>query len=580
MIPAKQEQETAKESFLIADCGSINTTVVLFDIAAGVYRFIARATVPTTAAAPWSDIVVGIQQAIGQIAATTGRTLLNERGTLLKPSRRDGSGVDHFAAVVSAAPPLTALIAGLSGEVSLDSARRALRTTYTQEVDSFSLADERQERGQIATIVEKQPDLIFLVGGTDGGAEQRVMKLVETVGLGLGILAGAKRPQVLFAGNKNLREQVKATLGERANVHAANNVRPTLETEQLSDAMRVISQLYEEIKIDGLPGIRDVIEWSSYPLMPTAQALANIAKYFAALQKGRVLGLDVGSDSVTLVAADPEHVNLAVRSDLGMGRPIANLLTEIRPAAIAKWVSSELSEEEIRSFTFNKGLQPQTIPVTEVELHLEQAIARELIQRMVVETAANWRLPDSELARFNLLLARGGVLTNTPRPAQAILMLLDALQPVGVFSIALDHYGVLPALGALATHEPLAVVQALEAGVLMDLGWVVAPAGKGQPGQRAITVTMASAQTGQLKLDVEYGSIEVLLLTPGQAAEVSLQPTRRFDIGFGPGKGKKVTLRGGTVGLIIDARGRPLELPRDDAARRSAVRQWLWDIGG
>ena len=55
----------------------------------------------------------------------------------------------------------------------------------------------------------------------------------------------------------------------------------------------------------------------------------------------------------------------------------------------------------------------------------------------------------------------------------------------------------------------------------------------------------------------------------------------RFDIGFGPGQGKKMTLTGGLVGgLVVDARGRPFTLPRDVADRRSLMRKWLWDMGG
>jgi hypothetical protein len=36
---------------------------------------------------------------------------------------------------------------------------------------------------------------------------------------------------------------------------------------------------------------------------------------------------------------------------------------------------------------------------------------------------------------------------------------------------------------------------------------------------------------------------------------------------------------GGLVGLIIDARGRPLVLPSDPTKRRERVQQWLWDMG-
>ena len=115
---------------------------------------------------------------------------------------------------------------------------------------------------------------------------------------------------------------------------------------------------------------------------------------------------------------------------------------------------------------------------------------------------------------------------------------------------------------------------------MLDLGWVVALSRRSQPGQIAINVQMRSERVGNLDLEVEFGTIEVLPLGVGEKAELTLQPTRRFDVGYGPGKGKTITVYGGMVGVVIDARGRPLTLPEDAAASRNIVRQWTWDIGG
>ena len=567
----------SKTSFLVADCGATNTTVILFDVVDGAYRFIARATTPTTIAAPWSDITLGVQRAITHISQQTGRPLLNERGTLIKPTRRDGSGVDQFVVVASAAPPLQTLLVGLFDDVSISSARHALASTYTQEIDCFSLSDRRSERAQVAALIEKQPDLIFLTGGTDGGAEKRLLEMAEMVNLGLGALAETKRPHVVFAGNRNLREQLRALIGDRAMVRVADNVRPTLETEQIDDAAEVISRLYQDVKLKSLPGIHEVNEWSNQPPTPTARAFADIVAYFAALHQGRVLGIDLGSNSVTLVTAEAESVNLTVRTDLGMGQPVINLLDKVEPAAVAGWIPHQSGEEAVCDFIYNKSVHPQTVPMTETELRLEQAIAREIIRQVAIETATKPdRAGQGRPSSFRLLLARGAALANAPRPGQALLILLDALQPVGIFSVALDQYGLLPALGTLARREPLAVVQALEAGILLDLGWVIVPTGPGQPGQEVLNVTINS---GGLKVDVHYGEIAVVTLGTAHPVEVSLQPGRRFDIGFGPGQGKTVTLHEGAVGLVVDARGRPLSLPQDESARQNQIRQWLWDMG-
>lgn len=570
----------SQESFIVADCGSINTSAALFDVAAGSYRLIARASVPTTAAPPHSDVSQGVQQAISRISEITGRELLNERGMLIRPARSAGRGVDHFAAVVSAAPPLSALLVGLYDDVSLASARRALSSSYVFEEDSFSPTDPRSEQAKIRSIIDKQPDLIFLVGGTDGGAEHRLMDLVETTSLGVDLLSKMKRPHVLFAGNINLRERVRHALGDHAEVVMADNIRPDLATEKLDDATGTLAKLYDKLRVDNLPGIQNVRDWSSYPLVPTAQSFATIARYLAALQKARVLGIDLGSSSTTAVMADPNRTSLTIRSDISMGRPAADMSLRIDPGSVADWMPSEMDLAEIRNFMANKALMPQTVPMTGLELHLEQAIARAIIQRIVADARDKWGNTPTDGPPFSLLLARGGAFANTARPGQAVLMLLDAVQPTGLFSIALDKHGVLPALGALAEHDPLAVVQALEGGVLTPMGWVVAPTGQGKLGQKALTVTMESQEVKGLEIEVAYGSLEVLPLPTGQTAEVTLKPERRFDIGFGAGQEKKVTLHGGEVGVVVDARGRPLEFQRDGLARSELVRQWLWDVGG
>ena len=234
------------ESFLVADCGSTHTTVVLFDMVAGAYRLIARAAVPTTIHAPWFDVAQGVQQAIGRISEITGRRLLNEQGRLIRPVRTDGTGVDHFAAVASAAQPLDVLLVGLFDEVSITSARKALRSIYHHEKDRLTLSDQRRPHEQVGAVVQSQPELILISGGTDGGAEDRLLQIVESVGLGMSVMGDSQVPEVIFAGNIRLRERVQGMLSAYANVQMANNLRPTLETEQLDDTVRLITNLWVE----------------------------------------------------------------------------------------------------------------------------------------------------------------------------------------------------------------------------------------------------------------------------------------------------------------------------------------------
>jgi hypothetical protein len=42
----------------------------------------------------------------------------------------------------------------------------------------------------------------------------------------------------------------------------------------------------------------------------------------------------------------------------------------------------------------------------------------------------------------------------------------------------------------------------------------------------------------------------------------------------------KAQVEGGALGLVIDARGRPIVLPAEAERRRAQVQKWYWDIGG
>lgn len=564
------------DSFLVAECGNATTNVLLFDVVEGAYRLIGRASAPTTVTAPWANLMEGLYEAINRLTLATGRQFVS--GSKLITPEREGAGVDHFIFIVNAAAPLNTILVGLSEDVSLSSARRALHTVYANEIDTFSLTDPRSEEEQIAAIIAHKPDLVFLTGGTDGGADQRLTRFARTVSLGVNMLAGVKGVEVLYAGNINLREAIKQSLGENIPLHVAANVRPNMHTEQLDDVSRVMGDLYEDLKVKELPGIHIVRSWSQFAPLSTSRAFTSMVRYFAVLQKqkARVVGLDVSIESITLIAATDDEADMVIRCDLGMGRNLPNVLRHSSIANIVGWMPEAIDSGEVHDFIRNKSLQPQTIPMTTKEMYLEQAITRELIRVAASDTP--FFTPTA--FPFRMLLLRGLIFSHIPRPGQIILLVLDAIQPAGIFGVALDQFGVLPALGALSSLEPLAAVQTLESKVLLDLGWVVAPTGRGQAGQKVLHVSIETEDEGmRYEGDVEFGTLEVFALGQGRA-KVTLKPGRRFDIGLGPGKGTTIHLPGSGVGLVVDARGRPLQLPQDEQARRSLIRQWHLDIGG
>ena len=86
-------------------------------------------------------------------------------------------------------------------------------------MDCFYVGDQRDRSAQILDLIKCEPDVILLVGGTDGGADEQLTHLIETLAIGLNLLDSTERPVVFFAGNAELRPLVKEALGEYTDVY-------------------------------------------------------------------------------------------------------------------------------------------------------------------------------------------------------------------------------------------------------------------------------------------------------------------------------------------------------------------------
>lgn len=570
-----------RESILIADCGSATTKVVLLDIVSGQYRFIAQGQSPTTAEPHWSDVCIGVKRAIADIETITERNLTDDNGNLIIPSQGIGTGVDFFTASVSAPSPLKIVLAGLMEDVSLESAKKIALSTYATVEDIISLADNRSEEEMIRQIAALQPDVFLITGGTDGGAVDSVIHLAETVSTALSLMAKKlTNPTIIYAGNPDLQKRIKEVFGE-IDLRVADNVRPHVDVEYLDSAKAELIGLYEGARLPELPGYPELNKLTEGAIYPTAKAFGWTIHYLGKILKNNIIGINVGSSSVVMASEINGKAELVVRSDIGIGHQLTKLLKQTNLKNINRWLPFEVAPDELLDFIANKSLFPGTVPCTTNDLLIELALTRELI-RVAMPTALSRNTDNSGtglLPAVGMILAGGAVLTNAPRPGQAALTLLDALQPVGICTLALDTQNLSCTLGACAAAIPAAMVQILEYGAFRELGGVVAPVGQANPGEIILHLTMTYDNGSELEVEVEYDSLEVLPLPAGQQAELTLKPLKRFDVGAGPGRRYRRRINGGAVGLIVDARGRPLVLPSDSDKRRAKIQQWLWDIG-
>jgi hypothetical protein len=178
---------------------------------------------------------------------------------------------------------------------------------------------------------------------------------------------------------------------------------------------------------------------------------------------------------------------------------------------------------------------------------------------------------------LDLLVGSGGVLSHAPRMQQTAMMLIDSFEPEGFTTLAKDSIFMMPHLGVLSSVHERAAMEVFEKDCLVVLGTCIAAKGQGKPGKPCFSYRMSGGTTASGAL--AYGDLVVVPLGAGETAEVEVAPARGFDFGNGPGKPITRTAKGGPAGIILDARGRRLELPEDPEQRRQAVTRMVKATG-
>ena len=586
------EEVLELESILLADCGSIATRVALIDLVADEFRLVATGETATTVEVPWSRISMGVREAIRQIERLTGRVLLSGQEQLILPEREDGGGVDAFVATVDAAIPLQVAVVGLIGRVSVDSLLKATEGSYVVVRNVVARDDRTSDSGGESTMVamvrdtlRNRPDAILLGGGIEGGAVEPVLEAAMDVAIALAASEEGGKVHVVFAGNRDARTDIVRILGDSANLHVVDNVRPTLADEDLGAAQEELRSLYRETKMGRAPGFGELKSWVSAPVMATAEGLELALRYLSRAYQLDTVAVDVGGSATHVAGVIGGRLGSTVSAQLGMGYGIRSILDEVGIDRILRWLPFEMDEDQAYNQILNKALRPMTVPETVEGLLLEQAAAREAISLTLDRARGRWLGSGADpveehVPPVDLIVGRGGVLSGAPVRGQAALILLDAIQPTGICALALDQASLLPQLGALASLHPLAATQVLARDGILKLGTVISLTGSGKEGAVALKLKIDYDDGQSLKVEVPYGAMEVIPLMEGKRAVVELRPSSRFDVGLGKkGKGATTELDGGALGIIVDARGRPLSLPGDGEKRRAKIREWMGELG-
>lgn len=591
---------------IATDCGSTTTKAILIEKTPDGYRQTFRGEAPTTVEAPYEDVTRGVLNSLVELEELSGRRILDGE-KIITPSR-GGEGVDIYISTSSAGGGLQMMVAGVVKSMTGESAERAALGAGAIVMDVMASNDKRAPHEKIERIRTLRPDMVLLSGGTDGGTVRHVVELAEFLAAAnpQPRLGSSYKLPVVYAGNKDARGEVQAALGEKAELHLTENLRPVLERENLGPARDEIHELFLKHVMAQAPGYQKLMSWVGAPIMPTPAAVGNIIQQAATAEKMNIVGVDIGG-ATTDVFSDfsvpqpkgsgpdepPQRVfNRSVSANLGMSYSISNVLAEAGLANILRWVPLDIDEGELRNRIKNKMIRPTTVPCLLEDLKIEQAIAREALRlafiqhkalavglkgvqrgRTISESFDESGSSDSiiNMKDLDLLIGSGGVLSHAPRRSQAMMMIIDAFAPEAITRIAVDSIFMMPHLGVLAQVHKQAATEVFDRDCLIHLGTCIAAASKVKPGGRCFEYRITVAgQTRQGK--VVGGEIIIEPLGPDEVAEVVIEPGRGIDVGAGNGRALEATVRGGTVGLALDGRGRPLEVPKTN--RSETIVRW------
>ncbi|MDC0358442.1 glutamate mutase L [Oligoflexia bacterium] len=592
---------------LVTDCGSTTTKALMFQKTADGWRQTCRGEAPTTVEAPVADVTVGALNAFTEIQELSQRELLkpeaaaSESHPFICTNGDPSQGTDLYLSTSSAGGGLQMMVTGVVEQMTTESAQRAALGAGAIVMDSISGDDAREDHERIERIRHLRPDIVLITGGVDSGSRVHVVEMAEI------LLAAAPRPRfgdtlrlpVIYAGNSEAAEEVSDILSKIAQVSIVENVRPSLDVENLTPAREAIHEFFLTHVMSHSPGYGKLLNWTPIPVMPTPAAVGDMVLRYAESCKRQVLCADIGGATTDVFsvfndAEDKPIFNRTVSANLGMSYSVANVLIESGVQNIARWLPYTIHESEVRDRLRNKMIRPTSIPQTKDDLWLEQAVCREALrlslehhrslavglsgvqkQRGIAEIFSQQesRYELVDMMKLDIVIGSGGVLSHAPDRLGAALMMLDGFGLQGLTQIAVDSIFMMPHLGVFSSVHPEAAEEIFLRDCLVNIGHAVVPVYSPKNVQSTLVEVFVNGERVGEVLRGEVGIVEV-----ASAIEVELKLVPKGgDIDIGAGKGDTLVkeIETGSCGIILDGRNRPIVQPETEA-ERVAVQQTIF----
>lgn len=436
---------------LLVDVGSTFTKAALID---GEGSLLARASVPTTVG-PGRDVLDGITQVAGELGSGT-------RAEVPDPL---GGDRDRVLVCSSAGGGLQLAVVGYERQVTAEAGHRVGLSAGAKVVH---VASGPMGVADVATLRAARPDVILLVGGTDGGNSEVFLHNARRLALSR---VGAP---VVVAGNARAQEEAAGHLestGRRFLL--APNVLPRIGVVEPLGARTAIREVFLEHVIGG-KGLSKGPRFAHLVRAATPDAVLGGVEVLAGVAGQDVMVVDVGgatTDVYSVLEPQGEDAGLrkqvvaplwharTVEGDLGMRWGAPGVVEAARAESL---LGEDAPAQELASWADRVLADPAVVPTdgTGRALDLRLATLAATIAARRHGRPATPGEPPRPLADVGLLLGSGGVLRHaTDQDARQVLerVLADhggGWRPPAQARAGVDTAYLLLAAGLLAPVRP------------------------------------------------------------------------------------------------------------------------------
>ena len=386
----------------------------------------------------------------------------------------------------SAAGGLRMVTSGLVPELTGEAAKLASLGAGAKVVGvySFQLTED-----DINDITNAKPDILLLVGGTDGGNTECIIhnaKMMAKIEIDV---------PIIIAGNRTAARECERIL-EGHEVYVCPNVMPKFGTLNIDPTKKKIREIFLD-RIVEAKGLSKASESLSDIMMPTPSAVLAAMELLAngcedELGIGELVAVDVGgatTDIYSIADGMPEHMNTVfkglpepyakrtVEGDIGMRYSIQGI---VDAAGINKICElSGLDEQTVLKHVEMLKNNTDVVPGDDKELEaLDFALASSAIEEAVSRHAGTiyetftmmgqtFVQEGKNLTKVKQIVVTGGSLIHTKRTVEIASHALysptrpDSLRPKEA-NVWVDRKYIMAAMGLLSSYYPAVALRIMK----------------------------------------------------------------------------------------------------------------------